>query len=92
MKCTRKHEWKDEDGRALSVIDNGEVDGGKSKEDERGRFTKMRISGVVGPLDGRRSGGDADRGMRRCKPVGWERGGEDGGLGPEIEYEALWRG
>lgn len=52
----------------------------------------MRISGVVGPLDGWRSGGDADRGMRRCKPVGWERGGEDGGLGPEIEYEALWRG
>lgn len=36
----------------LSVIDNGEIDGGRSKEDERGRFTKMRISGVVGPLDG----------------------------------------
>lgn len=32
------------------------------------------------------------RGMRRSKPIGWEGGGEDGGLGPEIEYEAQWWG
>ncbi|KAK1129000.1 hypothetical protein K0M31_020134 [Melipona bicolor] len=50
----------------------------------------MRISGVVGPLD--RQWWGTYRGMRRCKPVGWERGGEDGGLGPEIEYEAQWWG
>lgn len=31
-------------------------------------------------------------GMRHSKPAGREGGGEDGGLGPGIEYGAPWWG
>lgn len=65
---------------------NRQIDWKNGAACARGRLTKMRISGVVGRSAGRVEG--RHRGMRRCEPAGWERGGEAGGLGPEIEYEA----